>query len=111
MVDDHKEESVANEDPTIDACRDLFPYIAAPWSLDAVEFSFLIDNNLIKRDFLEQMDGRRRLRITPEGWNYLETLEKPSDESTAAFVAMWFTTETDTLWKQAIRLALLRCRI
>ena len=38
-----------------------------------------------------------------EGWNYLETLEKPSNESTTAFVAMWFSIETDTLWKKAIR--------
>jgi hypothetical protein len=53
------------------------------------------------------MDSRGGLRITPEGWNYLETLEKPSDESTTAFVAMWFDdSKTGTLWKQAIRPAI-----
>jgi hypothetical protein len=104
MVDEHEEESFASEDQsTIDACREIFPYIAASWSRNAFEFMFLVDNNLINRRFLEQMDNRRRLRITPEGWSYLETLEKPSDESNSAFVAMWFDPKTDPLWKEAIR--------
>jgi hypothetical protein len=46
MVDDHKEESFPDNDLTmIRACEALFPYVAASWSRDGVEFSFLLDNN------------------------------------------------------------------
>jgi hypothetical protein len=100
MVDDHDEESFFPDDgrAMIDLCKALFPYIAASWSWNGVEFSFLLDNNLINRGFLEKMDSHGRLRISPEGWSHLETLEKPSNESTSAFVAMWFNAETHNLW-------------
>jgi hypothetical protein len=101
-VNNHGGESFTSEDAsTVEACRELLPYIAASWSRNASEFMFLVDNNLIKRRFLEDM-GSRRFRIAPEGWSYLETLEKPSHESTTAFVAMWFNPKTEPLWKQGI---------
>jgi len=104
MVHDHNEASFADDPPMIAQCRALFPYIAASWSRNAGEFLFLLNNYLQhSKHFIEQGDDPRFLRVTSAGWTYLQSLEGAPEESTTAFVAMWFDPETDPLWKQAIR--------
>lgn len=104
LVADHEEDSFADDPAMVECCQALFPYIAASWSRNAGEFLFLLNSHLQNaKHFVEQGDTSQFLRITPEGWNYLQALEAPTDESTTAFVAMWFNAETDALWKEAIR--------
>src|SRR6266576_1632262 len=104
MVDDHKDQSFADDRAMIEQCQALFPYIAASWSRNAGEFLFLLNSHLRNaKRFIEEGDNSQFLRVTPEGWNYLQALEAPTDESTTVFVAMWFNPETDALWKEAMR--------
>ena len=104
MVDDHKEQSFPDDRAMIEQCQALFPYIAASWSRNAGEFLFLLNSHLLTaKRFIEEGDNSRFLRITSEGWNYLEALEAPASDSTTAFVAMWFDAESDALWKEGIR--------
>ena len=104
LVADHEQDSFADDPAMIRCCQALFPYIAASWSRNAGEFLFLLNSHLrTVKNFIETGDASQFLRITSEGWNYLQELEAPSDESKTAFVAMWFSAETDELWKQGIR--------
>jgi hypothetical protein len=104
LVADHKEDSFADDPAMVGCCQALFPYIAASWSRNAGEFLFLLNSHLrTAKHFIEEGNNSQFLRITPEGWNYLEALEAPTDESTTAFVAMWFNPDTDPLWKEGIR--------
>ena len=104
LVADHEQDSFADDPAMIQCCQALFPYIAASWSRNAGEFLFLLNSHLrTSKSFLEQGDRPQFLRVTSEGWNYVEALEAPTSESTTAFVAMWFDTKTDALWKEGIR--------
>lgn len=93
------------DDPAMsEECEALLPYVAASWSRNAGEFLFLLNSHLTNTNhFLEEGDNSRFLRITPQGWNYLQSIETNTQESTKAFVAMWFNSETEALWKDGIR--------
>jgi len=106
-VASHKEDSYANDPAMFEQCAALFPYVAASWSRNAGEFLFLLNSYLRNtKRFLEDGDTSQFLRLPPEGWSYLASLEVPTTESKTAFVAMWFSEETDPLWKDGIRPAI-----
>lgn len=104
MVDNHKNESFDEDTAMIEQCRLIFPYIAASWSRNAEEFLFLLQGYLDKAmRFVWVAKGPHFYSVTSEGWKYLQALEADGEESSSAFVAMWFDQETDSLWKQGIR--------
>jgi hypothetical protein len=49
------------------------------------------------------------VRLTYSGWNRLMELSKTSIRSDQAFVAMWFDTNLDPIWQDAIKPALKSC--
>ena len=104
LVNEHKGPSFSDDPTMFAACEHLFPYFAASWSRNAGEFLFLLNSHLrAAQHFLEQGEDEKFLRITSAGWSYLQSIEMPGNESTNAFVAMWFDAATDRLWTQAIR--------
>jgi hypothetical protein len=104
LVDEHKADTFADDPAMVRQCQALFPYIAASWSRNAGEFLFLLNSHLQKgKHFIEEGDNSQFLRITPDGWSYIQELEVDSSETVSAFVAMWFDDEMNSLWKEGIR--------
>lgn len=107
QIAEHTQPTYEDDAAMFDECELVLPYIAASWSRNAEEFEFLLLYYLKDAQrFIEEEPKPQMLRITAEGWKYLEHLERPSSESTTAFVAMWFSDETDELWKKAVRPAI-----
>ena len=79
---------------------------------ESVNFDELMSllNYLKKRDYIEHRGFRNNLRgecsLTVEGYIRLEEIEKPNQDSTKVFVAMWFHPSMDKVWEKGIRPAI-----
>ena len=89
----------------------FFDYPLA-WANSVEEFlhylSSLIDRGLIKTadDSLPNKDFPSDVIITANGWDYLEELDRRSEEKTQVFVAMSFTGKMKPIWENAIEPAI-----
>ncbi|MFI5399300.1 MAG: hypothetical protein ACHQ9S_27540 [Candidatus Binatia bacterium] len=68
---------------------------------DNEEFVYILDH-LKQRDFVRQTPTGSAFRITPAGYEHLETLSRPNPSSTQAFVAMWFSPELKDAYEKGI---------
>ena len=77
--------------------------LSIAWAIDFQEFSYLFDVYLVQtKGFLIQATPIKFL-ISPEGWAYIDSLNKINPESQIGFVAMRFHKETEALWTEAIK--------
>ena len=65
------------------------------------ELSYLLNEYLTKEKRYVISLGRNNYVISPVGWAHLDEVGKTAD-STQAFVAMWFSDDTDNLWTEGI---------
>ena len=81
------------------------------YARDGAEFLYFMQT-LAGQGILEEPPGRDRerrtaFRITREGWLRARELEKTGSRPDQAFVAMWYSPETDPAWADAIEPALI----
>jgi hypothetical protein len=71
------------------------------YSRNLLELRYLLGEFLT--DAKGYLMGQHRLdfRVSPTGWAHLESA--PKSDSVQAFVAMWFSNETEQLWAEAVR--------
>lgn len=72
--------------------------LAWSWAEDFEELAFLLETHLENGlGYLESSKkfGSGFFRVTPEGWNYLDSLQRGNPESHIGFVAMWFDKSVD----------------
>ncbi|KUO50424.1 MAG: hypothetical protein APF82_01870 [Sphingomonadales bacterium BRH_c42] len=63
--------------------------------------------SLFVSDGLFENRSSGRVRLTSQGFDYLETIEAGGAVTDQAFVAMWFTQELDSVYKKAIAPAII----
>lgn len=71
---------------------------------DGSELAFLI-NSLVESGYVDS-EGDGMYRLTLQGWNRLEQSRQVKAHTTQAFVAMWFTVETEGVWREGFKPAL-----
>ena len=89
------------------AFRDALPSGARPgvmdfprllgvsWAKDKPELDYLVNTYLVRfKTLLEYVGQTRKVQITPAGWEQLSMTSGDGQDSTSAFVAMWFNDET-----------------
>jgi len=64
----------------------------------------LEESSLVDGSFY--LDGGASIRPTVRGWQELDNLKQPRADSSRAFVAMWFSPQTDSAYVEAIEPAL-----
>ena len=78
----------------VDSIKDLLPYLSTSWTQGTDELSFLLYDYLVRsQHLLERSSEPYNLKITPQGWAYLEKLKHINPESRKAFIAYWFNEE------------------
>ncbi|NIA16579.1 MAG: hypothetical protein GWP08_21185 [Nitrospiraceae bacterium] len=82
---------------TLDELR--FPLFCPGDTVDHL-YRFIRDSGLVT-EWSWSSSGLEFL-ISPRGWQRLHELSKTPTDSRQAFVAMWFTTETDQVYKEGI---------
>jgi nucleoside 2-deoxyribosyltransferase len=77
--------------------RDYLYLVGAAWIKSQSEFDYLVGNYLSgSRKFLEDIkDHHRGHRITPDGWAFLDELQRANPSSRVGFIAMWFHKDLD----------------
>ena len=68
------------------------------WSVDETELRYLVDDYLKTQQ--QYLSGGFTLesKITPKGWEFLESLKYKNVDSQIAFIAMWFDKSMDKLY-------------
>lgn len=87
--------------------KSLWPRV---WASGSDEVHYLIDA-LQGRGLVEftQKSGDRTIdwcRMTPAGWDYIDTVQNAKNQSSQAFVAMWFDASLAPAWFDGIKPAL-----
>ena len=83
--------------------KNLLPLISIGRIIDKDEFIFIIEAYLgNEKGYLSDS----RLKITPKGWAYLESLRQLNPDSKKAFVAMWFTPKMEKIYDDYIQEAI-----
>jgi len=83
------------------------------WASREVELIYyvqsLIDRGLLSQDESSELNDEFPfdVKITPEGWDFLDQHEKPSTMSDQAFVAMSFSESMLSAWKEGFRPAII----
>ena len=100
--------SVADEELTEDHLK-FFDLLRLSGSVDADELESLLEH-LEDRGYIDQpfesMGPIQYYLLTVEGYERLEEIEKPYQDSTKVFVAMWFDASMDEVWEKGIRPAI-----
>ena len=100
--------SVADEKLTEDHLI-FFDFLRHSGSVDSDELTSLL-KHLEKRGYIDQpfasMGLIQKYFLTVEGYERLEEIEKPNQDSTKVFVAMWFDDSMDEVWEKGIRPAI-----
>ena len=100
--------SVADEELTEDHLI-FFDLLRHSGSVDSDELTSLL-NHLEERGYIDQtfesMGLIQNYFLTVEGYERLEEIEKPYQDSTKVFVAMWFDPSMDEVWEKGIRPAI-----
>ena len=74
------------------------PLLSASWSEHYLDYEFIVNDYLRHRHlYLGTVSG---IRITVDGWTYLESLKKINPDSQIAFIAMWFDERTKPLFME-----------
>lgn len=82
--------------------------LGVSWSADSAECSFLIFDYLLNTTKMLMHLGAHNLslKISPQGWAFLDDLRKTNKGSKMAFVAMNFDKEFNTFYEQGIEPAI-----
>jgi len=69
--------------------------LGVSWAKDKPELDYLVNTYLVRfKTLLEYVGQTRKVQITPAGWEQLSMTSGDGQDSTSAFVAMWFNDET-----------------
>lgn len=72
------------------------------------EFRALL-GHLQDQNLIALYTDRVNVALTPEGWIKLDSLRVVRPQSNQAFVAMWFTSETNSAYSEGIKKAIIEC--
>ena len=87
--------------------KKIFKWFARSWSKNHNEFNFLVVDYLTDElKLFKDWTASDSFVISPAGWEFLEQSYNSVD-SPIAFTAMWFNSETDSLWANGIEPAIL----
>lgn len=70
------------------------------YSIEVAEHLFIISQLKLK-GWIEEIE--RKLRVTADGWQYLDERRRSNEKSKSVFVATWFADELDEAYKQIER--------
>ena len=82
----------------IEKAKKHLPLLSASWSEHYPDYEFIIDDYLYHRH--QYISTRFGIRITVDGWTYLESLKEINPDSQIAFIAMWFDERTKPLFME-----------
>lgn len=78
------------------------------YAKNSKEFRFLVDQ-LIAQKLIEMYSDRKSFALTMDGWIRVDQLHRTLPTTNQAFVAMWFTSETESAYKDGIHRAIVDC--
>jgi len=81
----------------------LLSLIAIGRIINGSEFSFIFSRYI---KYTKGYITEESPKITPEGWEYLETFRHPNPDSKKAFIAMWFDEEMEEIYDNYISKAI-----
>jgi hypothetical protein len=92
--------------------RITWDLVGMSWSTSPRELGFLLDQYLkdYKRFLYQNPGNHEYYLVKPEGYDYLEEMQKVASESQVGFCAMWFDRDLNPLWEIAIEPAILGAR-
>ncbi len=99
------EDRYPNRATFLEVAKGALPLMGASWAISAQELHYILSDYLCGAGYL-QISDTRGYCISPAGWEYLYQLKSQRTNSEAAFVAMWFSAETDKLWTEGIEPAI-----
>lgn len=79
--------------------------------IDAQALQYIIENYLLKtKEYIQEVDvrgdGSCRYKISPKGWEYIESLKEINPDSRIGFVAMWFDESVREIYEQGIKIGI-----
>lgn len=90
---------------TEEAQKNILAMVAWTESLDNSEIYYFI-NHLRNAEYIESpTPGGQSIRLTPEGYSYLASLDAANVDSSQAFIAMWFDASLDDAYKHGFEQA------
>lgn len=80
--------------------------LSKAWAKDRDELEYILISFLIKQKRYLEIISSDNYKITPEGWEYIESLYSSNPNSNISFVAMWFDESLDQLYLNYINPAI-----
>ena len=102
VIEDNTEEEYLSDPAFTESCRTELYWLAVSWAKDGCELEFLLRDYLNDERGILGSDKVNGLVITPQGWDFLDSLKTSEAKSQSGFVAMWFDPSVHPAFLQAI---------
>jgi hypothetical protein len=82
--------------------------ISSCWASDEAEANYLFNSYLAghKQFLTPPVHGGMSWKISPAGWDYIQSLDKRNSDSQIGFCAMWFDDRLEPLWQNGLEPAI-----
>jgi hypothetical protein len=81
-------------------------YMAVSWSEDVFELRYILEEYLEKTKHYIRANNPNEFLITPDGWQFIDTMNKINSSSQNAFIAMWFSDKLKKFSEKWVEMAI-----